>query len=195
MRRIFEISLEKLACHDRSASNGSRGVARPPFGRGFSLFVYDHWSVLAQRQRCVDAGRASALAVTLPNKPDAPARPSGRTQPSRKCIFHPVALCLYPLARCTRRGAHVMHHAVISDSEVEVITSGRPLSAHPPAQRGGSTLLCQPSICRLETTHFIAVTRHDGAFPARRTLGESIDLTLALMSLRAAEQNFILREK
>lgn len=74
-----------------------------------------------------------------------------------------------------------MHHAVISDSEVEVITSA-PLpffssSLPPSAQLSGQTLLCQPSIWWLETTHFIAVTRHDGAarpepldlFPAPRS--------------------------
>lgn len=66
-----------------------------------------------------------------------------------------------------------MHHAMISDSEVEVITLGSPLARSlPPSvplslslSLSGSTLLCQPSIWGLETTHFIAVTRHDG--PAR----------------------------
>lgn len=58
-----------------------------------------------------------------------------------------------------------MYHAVISDSEVEVITLGARLDPHPPTllSAPNSTPRCQPSICRLETTHFIAVTRHDGA--------------------------------
>lgn len=56
-----------------------------------------------------------------------------------------------------------MHHAVISDSEVEVITSSLPPSIPPSARRRSETLSCQPSIWWLETTHFIAATRHDGA--------------------------------
>lgn len=77
-----------------------------------------------------------------------------------------------PLTHTTQQGTHVIHQAMISDREVEVITLGNPLSFFsppllPPSQRlgAGSPLLCQPSICFLETTHFIGLTFHDG--PAR----------------------------
>lgn len=104
---------------------------------------------------------------------------------SANCIFHSVPLCLHsPYTHTTQQGTRVMHHAVISDSEVEVITLGSPLpffsptAAPPPsAPLSGSTLLCQPSIWWLETTHFIAVTCHDG--PVRP---EPLDLFPALCS-------------
>lgn len=44
---------------------------------------------------------------------------------SANCIFHSVPLCLCsPYTHTTQQGTRVMHHAVISDSEVEVITLG-----------------------------------------------------------------------
>lgn len=52
-------------------------------------------------------------------------------------FFIPFPSVCAPFTHTTQQGTHVMHHAVISDSEVEVITSGRPpplLSSLPPLQ-------------------------------------------------------------
>lgn len=65
---------------------------------------------------------------------DAPARSLARPPGTRRStgdewsgngIFH-------PFTHTTQQGTHVMHHAVISDSEVEVITLG---GAPPPPRR------------------------------------------------------------
>lgn len=96
-------------------------------------------------------------------------------------FFIPFPSVCSPLTLTTQQGTHVMHHAMISDSKVEVITLGSQLnffsllmfyflffpSSFPsaPTDLSGSTLLCQPSIWWLETTHFVVVTCHDG--PAR----------------------------
>lgn len=49
------------------------------------------------------------------------------TNGAETAFFIPFPSVCAPLTHTTQRGTHVMHHAVISDSEVEVITSGRPL--------------------------------------------------------------------
>lgn len=63
------------------------------------------------------------------------------TNGAETAFFIPFPSVCAPLTHTTQQGTHVMHHAVISDSEVEVITSGRPLplfsplpppSLHPP---------------------------------------------------------------
>lgn len=105
------------------------------------------------------------------------------TNGAESAFFIPFLSVCALLTHTTQQGTHVMHHAVISDSEVEVITLGSTLpllflfSSLLPACLSGSALLCQPSIWWLETTHFIAVTRHDG--PARP---EPLDLFPAPLS-------------
>jgi len=105
-----------------------------------------------------------------------------RDEWSGNCIFHPVPLCL-----CTPY-THNTTGNTCNASRRDFWQRGRGnnfrkpaplLFFHPPASAplSGSTLLCQPSIWWLETTHFIAVTRHDG--PARP---EPLDLFLALCS-------------
>lgn len=107
---------------------------------------------------------------------------------STNCIFHFVPLCLRPpspslhthyttgntcnASRCDfwqRGGGNNFRKPALFLNPIPPPLHA-PLSAAP-------TLLCQPSIWWLETTHFIAVTRHDGpvrpAFP---------DLFLALCS-------------
>lgn len=217
MRHILEITLEKLACHDRSSSNDSRGVAQPGLNglhhhmlRGLLCRCVQSWRLIspslcfwsfncatAQENaglfslsvetlinsttvkikisvlRCdtrfscaAEAGSAASssslwLKVTsknaeckslrlaamtdadLPTKVhDSPSRPrelSGicETNGAESVFFIPFLSVCAALTLTTQQGTHVMHHTVISDSEVEVITSGRrsPLfspSLHPP---------------------------------------------------------------
>lgn len=59
------------------------------------------------------------------------------TNGAETTFFIPFPSVCAPLTHTTQQGTHVMHHAVISDSEVEVITSGSPLPffsfpLHPP---------------------------------------------------------------
>lgn len=106
------------------------------------------------------------------------------TNGAETAFFIPFPSVCAPLTHTTQQGTHVMHHTVISDSEVKVITLGSLLPFFPPSlppspsnPLSGSTLLCQPSIWWLETTHFIAVTRHD-----RAARPEPLDLFPALCS-------------
>lgn len=49
------------------------------------------------------------------------------TNGAETTFFIPFPSVCAPLTHTTQQGTHVMHHAVISDSEVEVITLGSPL--------------------------------------------------------------------
>lgn len=100
-------------------------------------------------------------------------------------IFHPVPLCLCsPYTHYTTgntcnasRRDFWQRGGGNNFRKPALLLFFFPLLSPPPAPLSGSTLLCQPSIWWLETTHFITVTRHDG--PARP---QPLDLFPALCS-------------